>query len=152
MPENQKKKSGVGGARPGAGRPKGSMNESTRERMKIKQAFQERVAQNADRLFNAQFNLATGEQYLMWKHKVGNGAKERTIVEVVDDLETIKGYLDGTLDINESEFYFISTKPANGSAIDSMLDRSFGKADSTIDMTTNGKDLPTPILGGASQK
>lgn len=148
--ENSKEKSNWGGARPGAGRPEGSMNPETAERMKVKSAFIKRVNNNADRLFNSQFNLAVGEQYLMWKHKVGSGNKERTVVEVVDDLEVIKAYLDDTLETNGDEYYYISTKPANGMAIDSLLNRSFGKAEEKIDHTTNGKDLPTPILGGAS--
>lgn len=141
--DSSEKKPSWGGVRPNSGRPKGSMNKETKERIAVKNAFQERVAYNADTLFNAQFNLAKGEQYLMWKHKVGKGTKERTVVEVVDDPETIKAYLDDTLDVDPDEFYYISTKPANGMAIDSLLDRSFGKADSKLDMTTNGKDLPT---------
>lgn len=149
--ETSKDKSSWGGARGGAGRPKGSMNPETVERMKVKAAFIKRVNHNADRLFNSQFNLAVGEQYLMWKHKVGSGNKERVVVEVVDDLETIKAYLDETLDTADGEFYFISTKPANGMAIDSLLNRSFGKAEEKIDHTTNGKDLPTPILSGLAK-
>lgn len=141
-------KNGWGGAREGAGRHKGSMNEATKQRMKIKAAFQERVAKSADRLFNAQFNLATGEQYLYWKHKVGSGVKERTIVEVVTDPEVIKAYLDDTLDyVKGDEFYYISTKPANGMAIDSLLDRTFGKADQSMKLG-NDPENPLPILGG----
>lgn len=140
-----------GGSRDGAGRPKGSMNPETIERMKVKAEFIKRVNNNAHKLFNAQFNLAVGEQYLMWKHKVGSGNKERVVVETITDEEVIKAYLDDTLDINDGEFYFISTKPANGMAIDSLLNRSFGKAEEKIDHTTNGKDLPTPILGGLTK-
>lgn len=151
--ENLKNESkGWGGAREGAGRLKGGMNEKTKERLAIKQAFQERVASNADRLFNAQFNLAVGEQYLMYRHKVGTGNKERTVTEIVDDPEVIKAYINNELDTDDGEYYFISTKPANATAIDSMLDRSFGKADNKVDHTTNGKDMVIPILGGASQE
>lgn len=132
-----------GGARPNSGRPKGSMNSASKERAAVKAAFQERVAHNADRLFNAQFNLATGEQYLMWKHKVGSGTKERAVVEVVEDADTIKSYLDDTLDVGSDEYYYISTKPANGLAIDSLLDRSFGKAEAKLDVTSDGEKLQT---------
>lgn len=130
-----------GGPRPNSGRPKGSMNEATKERLAIKHAFQERVAQHADQLFNAQFNLATGEQYLMWKHKIGSGTKERTVVEIVDDLEIIKDYLDDKLATTDDEYYYISTKPANGIAIDSLLDRSFGKSEQHMDLTSAGEKL-----------
>lgn len=132
--ESSNDKSSWGGARPGAGRPKGSMNPASKERAAAKKEFQDRVAQNVDRLFNAQFNLATGEQYLMWRHKVGMGVKEKTIVEVIDDPEVIKQFINEELD-NPDDYYFISTKPANNSAVDSMLDRAFGKADSKIENT-----------------
>lgn len=150
--ENSKEKSKWGGSRPGAGRPQGGMNSSTKERLAIKQAFQDRVARNADKLFNSQFNLASGEQYLMWKHKIGSGTKERTIVEVVTDLDVIKSYLDETLESDTDEYYYISTKPANGNAIDSMLDRAFGKADATLDVTTNGENMGITISADQAEQ
>lgn len=138
--ENLNDKPSWGGARPGSGRPKGSMNQETKDRLALKKELQDRIARQADRLFNAQFNLALGEQYLMCKRKVGSGAKERTVVEVVDNLETIKAYINGELEENDrEEYHFISTKPANGMALDSMLDRAFGKADSKVENTGQQK-------------
>lgn len=137
--ESLENNSSWGGARQGAGRPKGSQNEATKERLAIKQAFQDRVAANADRLFNSQFNLATGEQYLMCKRIVGIGTKQRVVTDVVDSVETIKDYINGDLDNSDDEYYFISTKPANGMAIDSMLDRAFGKADTKVENTGEQK-------------
>jgi hypothetical protein len=137
--DSSKDKSSWGGARQGAGRPQGSMNAETKERLEVKKAYQDRIAQHADRLFNSQFNLAVGEQYLMWRHKVGSGVKERMVTEVVDDPKIIKAFLDEELDTTDGDFYFISTKPANGAAIDSMLDRSFGKADSKVENTGQQK-------------
>lgn len=134
-----------GGPRPNSGRPRGKMNEATKERVAVKKALQERIANVADNLFNSQYNLATGEQYLFWKHKVGSGAKERTVTEVVTDIDVIKDYLDEALDTSNGDFYYISTKPANGMAIDSMFDRAFGKADAKLDLTSNGE-----TLGGVS--
>lgn len=148
--DNLKDKSSWGGARSGAGRPEGSMNEATKERMAVKQAFQDRVAQNADRLFNSQFNLATGEQYLMCKSTVGEGAKQRTVVEVVTNPETIKQYINDELNnTNDKEWYFISTKPAHGMALDSMLDRAFGKADSKVENTGEQKIIVETRVHGS---
>jgi hypothetical protein len=144
--------SGWGGMRNGAGRPKGSMNPSTKERMKIKEAFQARVAANADRLFNSQFNLATGEQYLMCKTTVGTGAQRKTVTEIIQDPETIQAYINGELDDSEDEWYFISTKPANGMALDSMLDRAFGRAESKIDHTSNGETIGVTLSGSQAEQ
>lgn len=133
MTENSK--NSWGGKRPGAGRRPGSQNEATKQRAAVKQAYQERIAANADRLFNSQFNLATGEHYLMWRHKTGSGAKERTVVEVVTDPEIIKQFINEELNQSgDDEWYFLSTKPANGMAIDSMLDRAFGKAEANLNL------------------
>lgn len=135
--------SGRGGARPGAGRPKGSLEPKTVERNAAKDAFIARVASNADQLFNAQFNKAIGETYLMWRHKVGSGNKERTVVEVVDDLEVIKQYLNDELDTDGDEYYYVSTHPADNMAISDMLNRGFGKPTEKIetDITTNGESV-----------
>lgn len=139
-----------GGPRPNSGRPKGSMNPATKTRVATKAAFQDRVARNADRLFNSQFNLATGEQYLMWKHEVGSGAKTRTVVEIVEDPEIIKSFLDDTLDQASDEYYFISTKPANNMALDSLLNRSFGKADEKIENSGEQKIIIETRRGNAN--
>lgn len=139
--ENLKEDSRWGGARPGAGRPKGSMNQASKDRKAAKMAYQDRIAKVADELFNSQYTLAKGEQYLFWKHKVGSGAKERTIIEVVEDTETIIAYLNDELDTGDDEYYYLNTKPANGMAIDSMLDRAFGKAEAKLDVTTDGERI-----------
>ncbi len=42
----------------------------------------------------------------------------------------------------DGEFYFITTKEPNNFAIDSMLDRTFGKSTNNVDITSGGKELP----------
>lgn len=127
-----------GGVRPGAGRPKGSVAKSTRTALEAKNRFIERVHKNVDTLFDAQLALAKGEQYLFVKYHVGEGKNQKTIVDVVEDRETIADYLqdDGyTLNHNEDDaYYYISTKPANNQAIDSLLNRAFGKAPEKIEI------------------
>lgn len=132
-----------GGARPGAGRPKGGMNEATKVRMAAKAEFQRRVAVMADKLFNAQYDLAVGEKYLMVKKVDGDGKNKKTWVEIVTDLDTIKQYIeDDGKSLNDGEdFYYMSTKPANNMALDSLLNRSFGKADETLDIKSGGETI-----------
>lgn len=139
---------GRGGARPGAGRPLGKMEPATIERMKVKQAFLKRINKHADDLFNAQYDLAVGEKYLMVKKTSGSGKDRKTWVEVVTDIEIIKEYLDDfgeTLNVDNEEYYYMTTKPANGMALDSLLNRSFGKAEEKLDLTTNGETLNSTI-------
>lgn len=131
-----------GGARKGAGRPRGSENKQTKERRAALERFKERVENHADRLFNAQANLATGEQYLFCiVTTTDSKGKTSKRTEVVTDLETIKAYLDDTLDVGDDEYYYLSTKPANNMAIDSLLNRAFGTPQKSVDLTTKGQSI-----------
>jgi hypothetical protein len=131
-----------GGAREGAGRPKGSENATTKERRASLERFKDRVEKHADRLFNAQANLATGEQYLFVViTETNKQGKSTRRTEIVTDHETIKAYLDETLDVGDDEYYYISTKPANNMAIDSLLNRAFGTPQKSIDLTSKGASI-----------
>lgn len=147
MDELLKPKSNHGGARPGAGHPKGKKTQRVIEREAISRAFKDRVAKNADKLFNAQLDLAIGEKYLMVITTEGKKRETR----IITDIDLIKQYLDDELDNTETEYYFMSTKPANNMALDSLLNRSFGKADEKLDITTDGKSLnePDPLQAAA---
>lgn len=127
-----------GGARAGAGRPKGSIAKSTRTALEIKTHFINRVHANVDTLFNAQLALAKGESFLFAKSTSGEGKDRKVTVSVVDDEDTISSYLedDGyTLNSDADDvYYYISTKAANNQAIDSLLNRAFGKAPEKIEI------------------
>ncbi len=142
-----------GGARQGAGRPEHGKNKTTIIREEAERQFKDRVAKNVDRLFNSQLNLALGEKYLMVITTIGTGNKQRRETSIVTDPEIIKTFLDDENSLNDdTEYYYMTTKPANNQALEGLLNRAFGRAKESIDMTTNGKDLPTPILSGLSQQ
>lgn len=140
------KSSGRGGARPGAGRPKGKAEPQTIERAAALQAFRERVAKNVDKLFNAQLNLATGERYLMVKKTVYIDKEKKTWHEIVEDPNDIKAYLDGELTNTDTDYYYMSVKPANNMAIDSLLDRTFGKAQQNMKLEGDRDNPVVSIL------
>lgn len=124
------------------GRKPGSMNKTTMESKLAKKAFIERVNKNVDKLFNSQLDLAVGEKYLMVVKTAGKGAKARRETSIVSDPEIIKRYLDDETSLDsENEYYFMTTKPANTKAIDSLLDRSFGKAKESVDLTSDDKPI-----------
>lgn len=132
-----------GGAREGAGRPKGTENQDTKIRRAAEATFKDRVARNVDRLFNSQLDAALGEKFLFVKRTIGEGAKKRTETEIVKDPEIIKAYLDGEYDSNQGDddYYFISTKAANNMAIDSLLNRAFGTPQKNVDLTSKGQSI-----------
>lgn len=130
-----------GGARPGAGHPKGKKTKTVLEREAAAKVFKERVAKNVDRLFNAQLDLAVGEKYLMLIETTGKGVNRKRTTSIVTDIEIIKRFLDEDLDNTETEYYFMTTKPANNQALEGMLNRSFGKAKESIDLTSGGQPM-----------
>lgn len=133
----EKPKSRRGGVRPGSGRPKGTVEPQTIERERAKTRFLSRVHRTADKLFNAQFQKAVGESFLMVKKSECNskGTVIKTWHEIVEDPQTIIDYLDGNLDDSGGEYYYMSTRPADNAAIQGLLDRGFGKATEHVDQT-----------------
>lgn len=128
---------GHGGARPGAGRKKGGMNVDTKLRKKAEQEYKRRVAEMTDKLLNSQLALALGEINLFVKTVRGN----KTITSMVTDIETVKEYLSGSLEDGDNEYYYLATKSPDGKALDSVLDRTFGKARQSVDITTDDEPI-----------
>jgi hypothetical protein len=124
--ENSKNESSWGGARAGAGRPVGKQNAFTMERAAIKQAFEERVAANADGLFNFQMTLAQRTTYLFRIHTDSKGNKGTP--ELVDSQAKTSAYLNGEYDREQGDYHFITTGRPDTRVIYSVLDRAFGKA------------------------
>lgn len=143
--ENKKNKSSWGGKRQNSGRPKGSENPATKKKREALKEFKRRVRKNIDKLFNSQMSLAQGCSYLFCIRTIKKGKESKRITEKVEDPETIKAYLDGDLDGNEDEWYFISTDKPDNKAIDSMLDRVFGRAVQRNELS--GKDGESIKIG-----
>ena len=141
----------LGGKREGAGRKKGSVTTKTLERRKAEEALHGRILSAVDRIFNAQLALAEGTTYLYRIDEVGKGKEKRREHVLVTDPEEIKQVLDetdGAAGTTDNGYYVITTKAPDNKAIDSMLDRVFGKATQKTEVTgKDGKDLfPVPIL------
>lgn len=142
------------------GRPKGSMNKATMETKVAKKRFIERVNQHVDDLFNAQLSLAQGEQVLMVQITEGEGKNQRRYHEVVEDKETVRQYLDYEEGIGDNEnpsdekhWYYLTTRAANNQAIDSLLNRSFGKAPDKVEVEggfLGRSKLVIEVIDGAS--
>ena len=133
----------LGGARKGAGFPQGALKKKTLEAMKVKDAVTQRILGSIDKLYNAQMNLAIGEQVLMRKvtERGPKGGVARVYHEQVTDLDTIIAYLDqnegmpGTIDGNDDEWYYLSIRPANNQALDSLMNRALGKVPEKLEVS-----------------
>lgn len=137
--ESSEKKSNWGGARPNSGRPLGSMNKATREQKEAEEYFRQRVLNSIEEIVNSQMNLAKGTQMLFRIDEIddGKGKKIKQKPELVTNQEEIERYLAGDLEDKDS-YYFITTERPDNKAIDSLIDRVFGKASQKLEVS--GKD------------
>lgn len=128
------KGSGRGGARKGAGRPKGKMEEATLMRMRAEAQMRKIIAANASELVTELMKLAIGYPHLYQLRSRTNkdGKKlspesilirdDKLLVEVIADPKKYSGK------------YYVSIDAPKQSAIDSLLDRGFGKAKQSVDI------------------
>lgn len=126
MTETLKNKSNLGGKREGSGRPKGSMNKATKEKKEAEKQFKDRVKKNVDRLFDSQMTLAQGCAFLFRISEVGEGKSKKRVTEQIDTPTEIQAYLDGDYE-GDDDYYYISTEKPSNMAIDSLMNRAFGK-------------------------
>jgi len=137
--ENLNDKSSWGGSRPNAGRPKGTKNPETLLKEKVAEEMRMRVAKSADKLLDSQMNLAQGVQMLYKIHTDKKGVRSKP--ELVTSQTEIEEYLAGEYDGTETDYYFITTERPDNRALDSLFDRTFGKAQANLDIKSDGKAL-----------
>jgi len=128
--ENKKKQSKWGGERSGSGRKKGKKGKKALEKDRIERTMKERIMHSADALLNSQMNLARGTQMLFKVVTTVNNSGKRTKQKpvLITDQEEIEQYLAGDFEDEDSVYYFITTERPDNKAIDSLFDRTFGKA------------------------
>ena len=138
----------LGGKREGAGRKPGSKSKATLEKEEILAVVREKIMRRAERIVDSQTSLALGQQFLYKIEKVrkkgtkGGTTYERQKPELVTSQLEIEAYLDGLTkegDINNENdpaatYYYLTTKEPNNQAIDSMMNRAFGKPVETMEI------------------
>lgn len=143
------------------GRPKGSKNPETLEREAVLKDFRQKTMRAADVLFNRQMKLAEGHMYLYKIEKdviIGPKGGKKVIpkkpVRVTEEWE-IQAYLmdeivQGKIADPEDTYYYITAEKGDTRALDSLLDRAFGK--STQVLATEDEDgNQMPITGNVIQ-
>lgn len=134
-----KQKSTRGGKREGSGRKLGSETKATKEKREALAEYKRRTRKNIGKLFNAQMGLANGCSFLFCIKTKG----KKRITEKVTSPAIIKQYLDGSLEDSKDEYYYISTEKPDNKAIDSLLDRAFGRATQNVEGSLTLENPPT---------
>lgn len=145
---------GNGGKRSGAGRKKGSKSKATIEKEAALAEVRQRIMKISQRILDSQVSIAIGQQFLFRidTETDSKGKKTRSKPVLVTSEEEIQNYLDGEYgdgesSNDESSYYFITTKEPNNMAIDSMMNRAFGKPTETVEMTgKNGEPIAHVVI------
>lgn len=125
-----------GGARPNSGRPVGKLLPKTLDRLKVERELKQKIMNSAGRLYRAQMGLAVGSQML---YKIVEGKKKPQLVK---EHKEIEAFLAGEYEDSPDEFYFLTTEKPENKAIDSLMDRTFGKAVQRTELSgANGEPL-----------
>jgi len=130
-----------GGKREGAGRQEGSKNKATIEKKIAEQEFKDRVLKSMDKLITSQMNLAQGCQYLFKINK-----KDKSRPERITDPKVIEAYLAGDYDDMGDDYYFLTTEKPDNKALDSLIDRVFGKARQKIGVDGGEDGEPVKVV------
>lgn len=154
--DKSKEKSSWGGRRSGAGRPPGSQNKATLEEKIVKDTLRQRVLANVGGLIDAQLALAKGLAHC-YRITIGErgGRSDPELVtnpdeihEAIDSIIAGQGYGEIVEDEGGEDgesitrrYYFITTKAPDNKALDSLLDRVFGKATFSMDITSGGQPI-----------
>jgi hypothetical protein len=132
-PIPEEKITGRGGWRPNSGRPKGSKDRATLDREIVAEEIRQRVLNHSQELINAQLSLARGETRLIKVITEGDGKSAKRKHVMVTDPNEIIQFLDGDFEGGE-DYYYIATDKPDTRAIDSLLDRIFGRANQSIEL------------------
>jgi hypothetical protein len=135
------------------GRPKGLKNKITITREQALLEYKEKVCRVADQLFATQLTLAKGLNYLYKVEKKIEGKGKTTKVVkskpmLVTDPKEMEEYLMGVvtnapMDEEGNTYFLMAAGKPDPAVIDSMLDRTFGRATQSIAAKDEeGKDLP----------
>ncbi len=129
-----------GGKRNNAGAPKGTIQRRSLEKAAVARALRERTMMHADNLFNAQLAKAVGSVMVFRVDEVSiSGGRTKRVHTHITDPEEVKKVLDETLDAGAGtvgeNYYFVTNIQPDNKAIDSMLDRAFGRAVQSIEVS-----------------
>jgi len=137
------------------GKKKGKKNKATIEKEIIEQEFKNRILSQVQDLLTAQLNIAKGTSYLykIVTHKSvkgGEGRREHILVtdpyEIKDFLDELEGEDGVNPNTDNEDYYYISTKQPDNRALDSLINRVFGKPKETLDVNIEEKQIRELVL------
>jgi len=131
----------------------GTKNKKTLAKEQAWKAYEQTMIDALWRVTKAQLLVACGSHMIFRIDTITDEKGKKTRkkpVRVTEEWEIehfVDMYVNEELNSEADEqYYFATAIDPNTSAISDILDRLNGKPRQTTDITTNGKDLPTPII------
>lgn len=139
----------LGGARKGAGRPKGAMSVQAITKDLALKRFNERVAKSTDALFNAAKTVAMGVMYIYRldeeEHQKKDGTKYTIktpkLVTDPDEIAEAIDLMENGGNGGENEYYYTTTEKPDIKAIDTLMNRTYGRPKETVEHSGEIKGL-----------
>ena len=123
-----------------SGRPVGSKNKKTLEQEVVREEFRNRILLNVYDLLTAQMNIAKGSSYMYRIEETEKGKKKHVLVTDPDEIAEVLDECEGNGVLNDN-YYYITTQAPDNRALDSLLDRVFGKSKQQLDITSDGESI-----------
>lgn len=127
-----------GGARKNAGKKKGTKHKKTLERLEALKEYQRLGSAAAHKLFQVQMAASIGTHKMITITKDEDGKPHVTTVKDQDHMDDL--LLNGELG---KDYFIVFGHAPDTRAADSILDRTFGRAIQSTDITSNGNTIET---------
>jgi hypothetical protein len=111
----------------------------------IEETFKKRIHLHSNKLLTALLTAALGEQFLYKVVVLDDDGKYKKKHVQVTDPEEIQAYLDNPLEAEGSDYYYISKKTPDITAINSLLDRMMGRPTTKVVGPNNADGSEGPI-------
>lgn len=127
MPKGQHKGK-RGGRQPGAGRPKGSLNQKTIDIAIAEQQLRESIAKNLIPITVSAINSTLGERFIYKISKKPKSKGQPVLVTGSEEIAKALYAINEDAGLIDETYYYVQTKPSNSHALGILFDRAFGKA------------------------
>lgn len=135
----------------GSGRKPGTLNKKTIEIKVAEEEFRQKILSELKELIRAQMTIAKGAHYLykIVEEKDSKGkvlSKKHILVEDPYEIQSFLDELQGEDGIVNGTYYYMTTAPPDNRALDSLIDRVFGKSMQRTESVNKNYNI-TQIIG-----
>ena len=123
------------------GKKKGTKNQKTLEKELAQRRMEETILGELKDLLKAQIQIAKGTIYIFKIVKTKKGGKEHILLTDPGEIKYALDEVDGEGTVEDGTYYYVATKQPDNRALDSLINRVFGKPKESVDFTSGGEPI-----------